>query len=205
MAANYLVYPLFKLIWIKKIVGKENFPEGGFIIAANHQSYFDFIGLYGITKRKIIFLAAEKFFYSKFWRPIVEHTDQIKVDRKGGDNRQAIADGINILKNAGVLALFPQGTRSRTGEIEKTYTGVARLALAAKVPVVPIGIRNAFEIFPPNARIPKMRKKLEFYIGKPLFFTDKCGKEGDATVCRQVTNEIMLQIAELAGKKYKPE
>ncbi len=66
---KFLVYPVFKLIWLKELTGKQNIPaKGPFILAANHQSYLDFILLCGVSPRHLRFLAAEKFYHSFFWK-----------------------------------------------------------------------------------------------------------------------------------------
>ncbi len=196
-----LLAPIIKLIWIKKITGQENLPKSGpFIIAANHQSYFDFISLVCVLPHKLTFLAAEKFFVSKFWRPIMEYTGQIKLERYSGDSKdQASQLALEVLKHGKVLAIFPQGTRSRTGEIEKTYTGVAKFALQAKAPVIPIGIKRTFEVMPPQAKKPKFKKIIELHIGQPMEFDSPQTPE----VYRRITNEIMVEVARLAEKEYK--
>jgi len=203
---RFLVAPLVRLIWVKKITGMENLPAGGpYIIAANHQSYFDFLTLWAVLPVKPHFLAAEKFYRSGFWRPIMEYTGQIRVDRENysPENRAEVWNkGTGVLKEGGVLGIFPQGTRSRTGEIEKTYVGVAKFALASKAPVVPIGIKGAFEVLPPAGSKLKFKKIIELHFGRPMSFM---GEENDYQSCRGITNEIMAEIANLAGKEYKKE
>lgn len=201
-----LTAPIIKLIWLKKVTGLENLPKSGpYIIAANHQSYFDFICLFSIVTGRVTFLAAEKFFTSKFWRPIVEYTGQIRVNRDEDDKKQVFNLGVKVLENGNILGIFPQGTRSRSGEIEKTFTGVARFALTARVPVIPVGIKGAYEIMPPHAKRPKFRKKIEIIIGKPMYFSKYYEAEKIPELYRRITNEIMVEIARLAEKKYKEE
>ncbi|KKQ61452.1 MAG: 1-acylglycerol-3-phosphate O-acyltransferase [Parcubacteria group bacterium GW2011_GWE2_38_18] len=197
--------PLIKLIWIKKVDGLKNIPlSGPYIIAANHQSYFDFISLMSVLPQRLYFLAAEKFFTSNFWKPIVEYTGQIRVDRDAEDKSQVITKATEILKKGKILALFPQGTRSRTGGIEKTFTGVARIALLARVSVVPVGIKGAFEVFPPDGKL-KWKKDIEINIGQPLDFSKYYDLEKNPQLYRAITNEVMVEIARLAEKEYKEE
>lgn len=198
-----LISPIIRLIWIKKIIGQENLPKAGpFIIAANHQSYFDFISLVCVLPFKLTFLAAEKFFASKFWRPIMEYTGQIKLERYSGDSKDRATElALKVLECGKILAIFPQGTRSRSGEIEKIFTGVAKFALSAKVPVIPIGIKKTFEVMPPQAKKPKFKKIIELHIGRPMVFDSPQTPE----VYRRITNEIMVEVARLAEKKYQQE
>ncbi len=204
---DFLIYPFFKLIWLKKITGKQNIPSRGpFILAANHQSYLDFILLCGVFPRHLRFLAAEKFYHSRFWKPIMEYTGQIRVDRhRKGNKEEVFQKGLEVLEKGEVLAIFPQGTRSRNGKIEKTYTGVAKFALKARVPVVPVGIKGAFTAWPPEKK-PKFKKIVSIHIGEPMKFDNYVKDQyQDSRVLRNITNQIMLQISRLSGKKYKEE
>lgn len=198
--------PIIKLFWIKNVKGKKNLPSNGsFIIAANHQSYFDFISLVAVLPFHLTFLAAEKFYTSKFWKPIMEYTGQIKVEREAEDKSEAVKKALMILKSGKVLAIFPQGTRSRNNKIEKTFTGVARLAIEAKVAVVPIGIKGAFEVMPPQAKKPKIKKIIEINIGLPMEFSKYYNANKWPALYRNITNKIMSEIGKLAGKDYLGE
>ncbi|KKR21149.1 MAG: Phospholipid/glycerol acyltransferase [Parcubacteria group bacterium GW2011_GWE2_39_37] len=157
-----------------------------------------------VLPHRLYFLAAEKFFKSKFWRPIVEYTGQIRVDRDAEDKSQVITQATEVLKSGQILALFPQGTRSRTGEIEKTFTGVARIALLARVPVVPVGIKGAFEVFPPEGKL-KWKKDIEINIGPPMDFNKYYDFEKNPQLYRAITNQVMVEISRLAEKEYKEE
>ncbi len=80
-------------------------------------------------------------------------------------------------------------------KIEKTYTGVARFALKAGVPVVPVGIRGAFTAWPPEQK-PKFKKIVAIRIGKPINFNQYTKDQyQDPGILRDVTNQIMIQIS----------
>lgn len=201
-----IIGPLIKLFWIKRVNGLNNLPtEKPFIIAANHQSYFDFISLYSILPFQPVFLAAEKFYSSKFWRPIMEYTGQIKVEREAADKSQVMDTALQVLKSGKVLGIFPQGTRSRSGKIEKTYTGVAKIAIKAGVSVVPIGIIGAYRIMPPQAKKPLFKKIIQIHIGEPIDLTKYYDQEHNSKTYREVTNKIVKEIANLSNKEYKSE
>jgi len=135
----------------------------------------------------------------------MEYTGQIKVERETGDKSEVLKKGLEVLKNKKVLGIFPQGTRSRSGEIERTYTGVAKFALEARVSVIPIGIRGAYQVMPPQAKNPKFKKKIEIYIGVPISFNEYYNKEKTSDLYRELTNKVMIQIAEFSNKEYKEE
>lgn len=192
---KFFSYPFVKLFWGGRLSGIHNIPKNGsFIIAANHSSYLDFILLFCFIPRTISFLAAEKFFNSKFWLPIMKITKQIKVDRNSSDKRGVYKEVDNLFNNHGVLGIFPEGTRSRSGRIQKAYNGMVKFAHKYNVPIIPVGIIGAYEALPPNNKIPKL-KKIDVNIGKPIIImSDNYNLE---------TSIIMKNIAELAGQSYE--
>ncbi len=186
------------LIWIKKIEGLENLPRAGaFIIAANHSSYLDFISLIAALPERVYFLAAEKFYKSWFWRPLVVGTGQIRVDRNSPDKKEVYQKVFAVLHAGRVLGIFPEGTRSPDGKIGKAFTGVAKFSLGAKVPVVPVAIKGAYEIMSRHDKWPKFRKNIEIKIGRQIFFEEYYNKENDDAVLREVTDKIMGNIEKL--------
>jgi 1-acyl-sn-glycerol-3-phosphate acyltransferase len=192
--------PIIRLIWIKEVRGLENFPrKGSVIIAANHSSYFDFISLVAILPRRVYFLAAEKFYQNWLWAPIVKLTKQIKIERQESNKKEAYDKISSILKNNGVIGIFPEGTRSPDGKIHKTFTGVAKFALSTKTSVVPIGINGAYEILPRQKRVPMFRKIIEINIGPKVDLSDFNDKNIGESTLRGATDLIMLEIFKLSS------
>jgi len=193
-----LAGPIVRLIWIKKVAGLENLPQKGpFVVAANHSSYFDFISLMAVLPHRVYFLAAEKFYESWFWRPLVAGTGQIKVDRQNPDKQEVFQKIFELLKNGQVVGIFPEGTRSADGKIGKTFTGVAKIATEAKVPVVPVGISGTYEIMSRHDKKPKFIKNITINIGKPIYLEEYYSRAGDEAAMRQATDAIMGQVSSL--------
>jgi|SRR3989338_937136 len=206
-----MVYPIEKLtiiplikLWIRKVTGLENLPkEGAAILAANHSSYADhlIIGAYVATKvnRRFHFLAKREHFQGlqKLWHIYV---GAVPLDRKRG-GKQALKIALNLLNKGKLVIIYPEGTRTFTGKLQKAYTGVARLALRSGVPVVPIGLAGTFEIMPKGKYLPKF-KRATMNIGKPMYFNEFCNKKINKRMLREVTNKIMREIAMLSGQKY---
>ena len=201
MVAGLIIKP-----FIKEVCGLENVPKNrAFIIAANHQSYLDhlIIGHYliGRINKKIRFLAKKEHFrgfLEKRWHDFV---GAIPVDRESG-GKEALEYAKKALRNGKVIMIYPEGTRTLTGRMQKGKTGVARLALAAKVPVLPIGINGTFKILPKGKRIPKPNKAT-MNIGRLMYFDSYYGKENNKKDVRKVTDIIMKEIARLARQKYE--
>jgi 1-acyl-sn-glycerol-3-phosphate acyltransferase len=198
------IVPLVKL-WTKKVNGLENIPKKSpFIIAANHASYLDHLiiasTLIPYLNKKIHFLAKKEHFHKTLERWWHIYAGAIPLDRQVG-GEEALNKGIGALKRGKIMAIYPEGTRSLTGKIQKGKTGIARLALGAKVPVIPLGIIGSFEILPKGKIIPKM-KRATLNFGNPIYFNKYYNKPTTKKSLRSITNTIMKQIAKLSNQRY---
>ena len=197
---------MIRLIWIKEVKGRENLPKSGaYIIAANHQSYLDFLCIQAVMPARLTFLAAERFFDSRLCGPILKRLGHIRVDRSAKDKSETIEEVITALNIGRTVAIFPQGGLSRNGKIEKTRTGVARFALMTGAKVVPVGIRGTYEVFPPGAKRPKLKKMVEINIGAPMNLSEYRGRQDNPAAYREATDEVMDKIAGLAGLERAPK
>lgn len=194
--------PIIRWLWVSEIEGLENIPKNGpVIIASNHESYFDFLCFTAASPRKIHYMAAEKFFNKAVWKQLMQLTGQIRVDRKHPDKSKVFQQVFSALKQGRMMGIFPEGTRSPDGKLLKAFTGVAKIALQAKVPVVPVGMIGTYEIMSRHDKRPKL-KKAKIKIGKPIYFNEYHNIEHKDHHFREVTDKIMLEIAELTGEKY---
>ncbi|MBU1202965.1 1-acyl-sn-glycerol-3-phosphate acyltransferase [Patescibacteria group bacterium] len=192
---KYLFYPFIKLFWLDKISGLNNIPKkGSFIIVANHKSYLDFILLFTFIPRRISFLAAEVFFKSKLWHPIMKITGQIKVDRESPNKGEVYKNVDRLFKKGGVLGIFPEGTRSRDGKLHKGYNGAVKFSFKYQVPIIPIGLINTFDAFPPHSKKPRLVRCI-INIGESFYL--------DSTDYDIETSRLMNKIAKLSGEVYE--
>ncbi|MDA1196943.1 MAG: lysophospholipid acyltransferase family protein [Nanoarchaeota archaeon] len=192
-------------IFTGKVTGYENLPKkGGYIIAANHDSYLDHlliaVRFYKHLGHRVHFLAKKELFDNSLKKMFHEWSGAIPLDREAG-GKEALKWGIKSLKEGKIIAIHPEGTRSLDGKLQRGKTGVARLALHAKVPIVPLGLRGTFEILPKGKKIPKL-KKADLFIGKPMSFEKQYGFGEDAKVLRKITTTIMKEIAKLTKEDY---
>lgn len=200
--AKLTIIPLVKL-WVSKVNGIENLPnKGAFIAAANHASYMDhlIIASYIIShlNRKVRFLAKKEHFDNIFKKAWHAYAGAIPLDRERG-GKEALKWAIKVLKEGKIIAIHPEGTRSLTGKLQKGKTGVARLALLSKAPVVPIGLIGTFEILPKGKYIPKLKRAV-VSIGKPMYFSEYYNKKINKKILREVTDKIMKEIARLSNQ-----
>ena len=192
-------------LWIKEVSCMENIPKkGGFIIAANHESYMDHLIIVCTVmphlNKKVYFLSKKEHFDNVFKKAWHMYGGAIPLDRKAG-GKEALRWAIEALKKEKIIAIHPEGTRSLTGKLQKGKTGVVRLALLAKVPVLPVGLIGTFEMLPKGKNIPKL-KRATMNIGKPLYLDKYYNKKITKKMLREITDNLMREIAKLSNQKY---
>jgi 1-acyl-sn-glycerol-3-phosphate acyltransferase len=204
-----ILKPLLLATYDLRVEGLENVPrKGPAIIAANHLSFLDsfFIPLM-IKRRKVTYLAKADYFNSWKTAWFFRMVGQIPIERDDKSQaREALRAGVDVLKAGNLLGIYPEGTRSADGRLYRGRTGVARLALAAHVPVVPCGLIGTQEVMPKNAKLPRLRHvTIVVSFGKPLDFSSLAGKERDRNVLRSVTDDVMDAIVGLSSQERAGE
>jgi 1-acyl-sn-glycerol-3-phosphate acyltransferase len=203
-----LLGPLLRLVFRPWVEGRENVPErGAAILASNHLSFSDSIFLPLVVPRRVTFLAKSDYFTGRglkgrltagFFKGI----GQIPVDRSGGRaSEAALRAAMRILGGGNLLGIYPEGTRSPDGRLYRGKTGVARMALDAKVPVIPVAMIDTDKLQPPGQAIPNIRR-VGVRIGRPLDFSRYQGMQSDRFVLRSMTDEIMYELMLLSGQEY---
>jgi 1-acyl-sn-glycerol-3-phosphate acyltransferase len=175
---------------------------------SNHLSFSDhFFGPLPLS-RKVVFLAKAEYFTGKGIKGLASRmffsgVGQIPIDRAGGAaSERALRSGLRVLAEGKVLGIYPEGTRSPDGRLYKGRTGVARLALESRAPVVPCAMISTFEFLPPGSHSPQFSVRPGVIFGKPMEFSRYYGKEKDREALRAVTDEIIAEIAKLSGQEY---
>jgi 1-acyl-sn-glycerol-3-phosphate acyltransferase len=200
--------PWLWLLFRPTVEGRDNVPRrGAAIIASNHLAFVDSIFMPLVVRRKVTFVAKAEYFTGTGVKGFLKRmffvgAGCIPVDRSGGEAAQAAMDtGLRVLREGHLFGIYPEGTRSPDGRLYRGKTGVARLALQAGVPVVPVVMLNADELQPPGRVIPRLiRPRIRF--GTPLDFSRYAGMAGDRFVERTVTDEIMYELMMLSGREY---
>jgi len=201
---NVFLGPLLRLLYRPKTKGLENIPkEGPAILAANHQSFLDDLLLpLMVPGRKVVFLAKAEYFDKWYLRWFFKGANVIPVRRQSRSAAEAaLQTGVEALREGKLIGIFPEGTRSPDGRLYRGKTGVARMALEAQVPIIPVAIAGTFEALPYNKKWPR-RGRVEIRFGKPLDFKRHYGTPTDRFVLRSVTDEIMYEIMLLSGQEY---
>lgn len=171
-------------VYRAEIIGKENLPsEGPLILCCNHISNFDPPLLGSYLTRKIHYMAKEELFKVPLFGSLLNKLGAFPVKR-GLSDKQALRSGLAILKEGGVLGLFPEGTRSKTGELGKGLGGAGFFALRSEATVVPCAIIGPYKAF----------RKVKMVYGKPINMAQLREEKKSAT---EATDYIMLEISKL--------
>jgi 1-acyl-sn-glycerol-3-phosphate acyltransferase len=204
--------PILRIVFRPWADGTENVPkEGAAIIASNHLSFSDHFFAPLPLPRKVVFLAKSEYFTGRGLKGLVSKAffsgvGQIPVDRSGGEaSERALRTGLRVLAQGELLGIYPEGTRTPDGRLYRGKTGVARLALEARVPVIPCAMIGGFEFQPPGRIMPRLGIRPGVRFGQPLDFSRYYGLEQDRLVLRAVTDEIMYAIMKLSGQEYVDE
>ncbi|MHC1758182.1 MAG: lysophospholipid acyltransferase family protein [Negativicutes bacterium] len=181
---------LFRLLFRLRVTGLENVPAGGAIIAPNHQSFWD-IPLVGFVlyKRRTHFMAKSELFNNQVFAWIIRTVLAFPVKR-GTPDRTAIRHAIDMLKQGDLIAIFPEGTRSKTGKLGPPEAGLSLIAAKAGVPVVPVGIVGTRLIFSKTCRFPQ----LLLAFGKPICILES---EGGKASLENLGPRVMEEISNL--------
>ncbi len=172
---------LFRTFFGYRISGKNHLPSRGpFIICANHTSWFDppLTGCIVPAKNRVHFMAKEELFHILFLGWIIKKMGAFPVRRNTAD-RKAIRQALQILEAGGVVGLFPEGTRIKTGALGKPMQGAGLIAVKSQKPVVPVAIK-----WPPG-----LFKRIQVAIGEPVVFQGK--RKGSL---EEVSGQIMEEI-----------
>ncbi|MEA3190271.1 MAG: 1-acyl-sn-glycerol-3-phosphate acyltransferase [Thermoplasmata archaeon] len=199
-----LAVPVVRLGLRVKVKGRRHIPrKGAAILASNHLSALDHVVLPMATRRTIVNISKAEHFAKPVKAWFFRQWGVIRLQRGAGD-KGAFEAAKNALLEGHLFCIYPEGTRSLDGKLHKGHTGVARLALATKSPVVPVAMVGTFESWPKGGKL-RLFKPTGALVGPPLDFSRHWGKQDDKAVCREVTDEVMRAIQKLSGQEYVHE
>lgn len=208
VAKKFVVGPVVNSAFRPWVKGLDNIPaEGPAILASNHMSFSDSVFIPVAVPRQVRFLAKNDYWKGRgaagVWnRWFFTMTGQIPMDRSGGQASQnSLAAGEQALRDGHLLGIYPEGTRSPDGRLYRGKVGVAKLALNARVPVIPIALIGTDKVQPIDKIIPRVAR-VGMIVGEPMTFETYYANAEDRFAQRAVTDEIMTQIMRLSGQEY---
>jgi 1-acyl-sn-glycerol-3-phosphate acyltransferase len=206
---KFIVAPTVSLLWRPKVSGHDNVPKTGpAILASNHLSVIDSIILPSSVSRQVYFLAKDEYFIGSgikgaVMKQLMYGLNQIPVDRSGGRaSLMALDAALPVLREGKLLGIYPEGTRSPDGRLYRGRPGVAKLALDAPAPIIPVAIFGTDKVQPIGARLPRVRVDVQIRIGEPLDLSPWRGGEVDSKGLRELTHRLMSAIRSLSGQEY---
>jgi 1-acyl-sn-glycerol-3-phosphate acyltransferase len=197
---------LFRYGWRVTVEGLDRVPaRGGAILAGNHLSVADQMFLGAVVPRQVHFWAKAEYFHlpgvrGALFGAAMRGVGAIPVHRDGGRAAlRALDAAIPVLRGGALVGVFPEGTRSPDGRLYRGRSGLARLAVAAGVPVVPVGFGGTDRVQPIGQRLPRPALPVTIRFGDPLPVD---GRGEDMRSLRAFTDEVMEAIQALTGQEH---
>ena len=185
--------------------GAENVPlQGGVILASNHASFLDPPLVGAGLKRGINFLARESLFRFPIMGAVLRSWNVVPVDREGG-GAKGLKNILDRLLNGAGIILFPEGTRTKDGQLQPARSGIGLTVIKSTAPVVPVRVFGTFEAYGRNHQFPRPHRLVVKY-GRTMNFENlraeakTCEKARLKEIYQQVADEIMAAIAKLEPK-----
>lgn len=147
------------LLWFRlSRRGQEHIPrEGPVVLAANHASFLDPVIMGVVVPRRVVYVARSSLGRIPLIGLWMRAVGVIFIDRKA-PSKDALVKAMQVLESGGVLGYFPEGTRTKNGELQAFQRGLLLLLKKSQAAVVPVGIRGSFSALPPGALLPRPRK-----------------------------------------------
>lgn len=204
VVARVLSFPARRVLVRLRVEGAENLPSlGPAIIAANHLSFFDSVLLLFALPRRVYALGKAEYTDRPITGWLFCGAGMIPVRReRPGDLSSAFDQARAVLDAGDVLAIFPEGTRSRDGQLHRGHSGAAHLALETGAPLVPVGIIGTDHILPTGARIVRPFRRATLRVGEPIRPESRGFHRSTNRARRAVTDELMMRIERLSEQHY---
>lgn len=195
-------YQFFRHLCKGEVTGSEHISTclpKGFVVAANHSSYLDWLVLgtyfhyeFNVWVR---FLAKDRMFHHPIWKYVAQEEAPIRVS----DDGQHILE-VDDFARSRYLAVFPEGGRSRNGQLQPAHTGAIKLAIKLGVPILPAGLSGFWNAWPPHRRLPRPRKCFIDF-GQPINLPYAAGVRVEEEVLLEQTNALMASIRNLLDRR----
>jgi len=197
---NFVLRIVLAILTRREIVGLEHVPPtGGLIVIGNHTSFLDPVLLGVAMPRYTVFMSKAENFRHPLLALLAWLYGAFPV-RRGMVDRRALKRSLQVLEQGQVLAMFPEGHRSETGQLQRAHLGTALVAVRTGVPIVPLAITGAVPKIWPLLRLQRPHIKLTF--GRAFHLPVAAGSQVSKTQLWQLSDFMMYRIAELLPPEY---
>ena len=190
-----VAYAVSKPLWFIRFHGRENIPPsdaGGFVIAANHQTYIDPVWITLPMRRRVRFMAFDRAFGWRFVGPFIRYLGAFPVALDRGGRVRSIKGSLRALREGAAVVIFPEGGRAlASGEFDEFKPGTVRIAMQAGVPILPVTITGGNRIWPQGQKYPKLFRRVEITY-HPLMQIDA---DADPEVETERLRKIIASVA----------
>ena len=188
----------FCRVWCRMTVeGSDNVPaEGIFILAPTHRSILDTPIASGVSRRRLRFMGADKYWKNKAFGRLLTALGGFPVSR-GTADREALKRSIAVLQGGEPLVLFPEGERKVGPIVQPLFDGATYIAVKAGVPIIPVGIGGSERAMPKGAKFIRP-SKLHVVVGKPIQASSSATSPKDQRdAARQLTVDLHAELQRL--------
>ncbi|HBX24326.1 MAG TPA: 1-acyl-sn-glycerol-3-phosphate acyltransferase [Desulfotomaculum sp.] len=187
IVAKFICRTVLLVIRRWKVIGDPHLPPGqGLILVANHVSYWDPVVIGCAIDRNIFFMAKAELFHIPGLAWLVKKLGAFPAQRSGG-GRTSIKRALELVESGNVVGIFPEGTRSKTGELLNPHLGAAMLALKGGVPLLPVAVSGTKGFW----------GQVKVVIGKPLYFDTPNRRKVSRAEMESVSRKAMEEIGRL--------
>ncbi len=191
------IVTVFCRVWCRMSVeGMEHVPSSGiFILAPTHRSILDTPISSGVTRRRMRFMGADKWWSNKWFGKLLSLLGGFPVTR-GSADREALKRCISLLEGGEPLVLFPEGERKSGPIVQPLFEGAAYIAMKTGAPIVPVGIGGSERAMPKGAKFIYPRK-LQVIVGEPIVMPILDSPKLQREATRQITVQLHDELQRL--------
>lgn len=216
MQLRTVLKPFLQRAYHHEVVGAENIPAAsGAILASNHVSFIDSIFLPLAAPRQVFFLAKSDYFTTpglkgRLMKWFFTSVGQLPIDRSGGaKSAESLAAAVAALREGKLVGIYPEGTRSPDARLYRAKVGVARLALEAGVPIIPVAQFGNEDVQVPGSNRLRLRKdgkpiRVKTVIGQPIDVTPYLGRDDEWAAQRELADRVIERISQMTGRPITP-